>query len=62
MSQQASKPLNVSNPESAKEVKVSVVAKRKQDAITMAKLLYDIYKSEQRSARIISGQSNEKVS
>lgn len=42
--------------------KTSAIQNAKEDALVLAKLLYDIYKSEQISARVISGQNNEKVS
>lgn len=38
--------------------KLSFKAKRKEDALALAQLVYDIYKEEQASGKIINGQNN----
>lgn len=63
MSQQA-KITPTEEPSEAPKVvaKLTDAKKRKQDALELATLLYDMYKHEQLNARIIGGQSNDNMS
>lgn len=45
-----------------KVTRIAFKQQRKSDALELAKLVYDIYKEQQLSGKIISGQNNAQLS